>query len=44
VPTPSGANRELPAVISFIRAARGKREELKAAPEALIEPTKREDG
>jgi quinol monooxygenase YgiN len=37
-------NRELLTVIAFMRAARGKREELKAALAALIEPTKREDG
>ena len=43
-PGPSGGNRELSAVIALIRAARSKREELKAAPEALIEPAKREDG
>jgi hypothetical protein len=39
VPTPTDGNREPLTVIAFTRAARGKREELKAAPEALIEPT-----
>jgi quinol monooxygenase YgiN len=40
VPTPTDDNRELLTVIAFMRAAAGKREELKAALEALIEPTK----
>jgi Antibiotic biosynthesis monooxygenase len=41
---PTDGNRELLTVIAFMRAAPGKREELKAALEALIEPTKQEDG
>lgn len=44
MPTPTDGNRELLTVIAFMRAAPGKREELKAALEALIEPTKQEDG
>jgi hypothetical protein len=43
-PTPTGGNRELLTVIAFMRAAPGKREELKAALEALIEPTRQENG
>jgi quinol monooxygenase YgiN len=42
--TPTDDNRELLTVIAFMRAAAGKREELKAALEALIEPAKQEDG
>lgn len=38
--TPTDDNRELLTVIAFMRAAAGKREELKAALEALIEPAK----
>ena len=44
MPTPTDGHRELLTVIAFMRAAPGKREELKAALEALIEPTKQEDG
>jgi quinol monooxygenase YgiN len=44
VPTPTDGNRDLLTVIAFMHAAPGKREELKAALEALIEPTKQEDG
>ena len=44
MPTPTDGNRELLTVIAFVRAPRGKREELKAALDALIEPVKREDG
>jgi quinol monooxygenase YgiN len=40
VPTLTDGHRELLTVIAFMRAAPGKREELKAALEALIEPTK----
>ena len=40
MPTPTDGNRELLTVIAFMRAAPGKREELKAALEALIKPTK----
>jgi len=43
-PTPTDGNRELLTVIAIMRAAPGKREELKAALEALIEPAKQEDG
>jgi quinol monooxygenase YgiN len=44
VPTPTDDNRELLTVIAFMRAADAKREELKAALEALIDPTKQQDG
>jgi quinol monooxygenase YgiN len=44
VPTPTDGNRELLTVIAIMRAAPGKHQELKAALEALIEPTKQEDG
>ena len=44
MPTPTDDNREPLTVIAFMRAAAGKREELKAALEALIEPAKQEDG
>jgi hypothetical protein len=37
-PTPTGGNRELLTVIAFMRAALGKRHELKTALEALIDP------
>ncbi|HYB87910.1 MAG TPA: antibiotic biosynthesis monooxygenase family protein [Streptosporangiaceae bacterium] len=42
--TPTDGHRELLTVIAFMRAAPGKREELKAALEALIGPTKQEGG
>jgi hypothetical protein len=42
VPTPTDGNRELLTVIAFMRAAAGEREELMAALEALIEPTKQD--
>jgi len=44
VPTPTDGNRELLTVIGFMRAAPGKREELKAALAALTEPASQEDG
>ena len=44
MPTPTDDKRELLTVIAFMRAAVGKREELKAALEALIESAKQEDG
>ena len=40
MPTATGDNRELMTGIAFMRGAAGKREELKAALEALIEPAK----
>jgi quinol monooxygenase YgiN len=43
VPTPTDGDRELLTVSAYMRAAAGKREELKAALEALIEPTKQEN-
>ncbi|SDR83491.1 Quinol monooxygenase YgiN [Nocardioides scoriae] len=42
--TPTDDNRDLLTVIAYMRAAEGKTEELKAALEALIEPTSQEDG
>ncbi|WP_295700894.1 putative quinol monooxygenase [Lapillicoccus sp.] len=42
--TPTDENRELLTVVAYMRAAEGKTEELRAALEALIEPTSREEG
>ena len=42
MPTPADGRRELLTVIAYTRTVRGKHEELKAALEALIEPTKHE--
>ena len=42
--TPTDDNRDLLTVIAYMRAAEGRTEELKAALEALIEPTRGEDG
>ena len=42
--TPTDENRELLTVVAYMRAADGKTDELKAALEALIEPTRHEDG
>ena len=42
--TPTDDNRDLLTVIAYMRAAEGKTEELKAALEALIEPTSQEEG
>ena len=42
--TPTDDNPGLLTVIAYMRAAEGKREELKAALEALVEPTSREAG
>lgn len=44
MPTPTDDNRDLLTVIAYMRAAEGRTEDLKAALEALIEPTSREDG
>jgi quinol monooxygenase YgiN len=44
VPTPTDSRRDLLTVIAYMRAAPGKREELRAALEALIEPTGQEAG
>jgi quinol monooxygenase YgiN len=44
VPTPTDDRPDLLTVIAYMRAAPGKREELRAALEALIEPTRREKG
>ena len=44
MPTPTDDRRDLLTVIASMRAAPGKREELRAGLEALIEPTSREKG
>ena len=44
MPTPTDDRRDLLTVIAYMRAAPGKRDELRAALEALIEPTSREKG
>jgi quinol monooxygenase YgiN len=43
VPTPTDDRRDLLTVIAFMRAAPGKRDELRAALEALVEPTSQEE-
>ena len=44
MPTPTDDRPDLLTVIAYMRAAPGKREELRAALEALVEPTRREKG
>lgn len=44
MPTPTDDRRELLTVIANMRAKPGKEQELRAALEALVEPTTREDG
>lgn len=44
MPTPTDDRRDLLTVIASMRAAPGKRDELRQALEALIEPTKKEQG
>ncbi|MQA34373.1 putative quinol monooxygenase [Modestobacter roseus] len=44
MPTPTDDRRDLLTVIASMRAAPGKRDELRAALEALVEPTSREQG
>jgi quinol monooxygenase YgiN len=44
VPTPTDDRRDLVTVVAYMRAAPGKREELRQALEALIQPTAEEDG
>jgi quinol monooxygenase YgiN len=44
VPTPTDDRRDLLTVIAYMRAAPGKREELRSALEALIQPTSQEKG
>ena len=44
MPTPTDDRRDLLTVIAYMRAAPGKRDELRAALEALVEPTSRENG
>jgi quinol monooxygenase YgiN len=44
VPTPTDSRRDLLTVIAYMRAAPGRRDDLQAALEALIEPTSREAG
>ncbi len=43
MPTPTDDRRDLLTVIAHMRAAPGKRDELRAALEALVEPTSREN-
>lgn len=42
--TPTDDNRDLLTVIAYMKAAPGKEDELRAALEALIEPTSKEQG
>ena len=44
MPTPTDDHRDLLTVIAYMRAAPGKREDLRQALEALIEPTSKEKG
>ena len=44
VPTPTDDRPDLLTVIAYMRAAPGKREALRKALEALIQPTSQEDG
>jgi quinol monooxygenase YgiN len=44
VPTPTDDRRDLLTVIAYMRAAPGKRDELRQALESLVEPTSREKG
>ena len=44
MPTPTDDRRDLLTVIAYMRAASGKRDELREALEALIEPTRKEKG
>ena len=44
MPTPTDDRRDLLTVIAYMRAASGKRDELRQALEALIEPTSQERG
>ena len=42
--TPTDDNRDLLAVVATMRAAEGRTEDLRAALEALVGPTREEDG
>ena len=42
--TPTDDNRDLLTVVAYMRAAEGRTEELRAALEALVEPTSQEEG
>ncbi|GAA0487218.1 antibiotic biosynthesis monooxygenase [Paractinoplanes deccanensis] len=44
MPTPTDDRRDLLTVIAYMKAAPGKEQELRAALEALIEPTSKEPG
>jgi quinol monooxygenase YgiN len=44
VTTPTDDRRDLLTVIAYMKAAPGKESELRAALEALIQPTSKEDG
>lgn len=42
--TPTDENRDLLTVVAYMKAAPGKRDELKSELEVLIEPTAKEEG
>jgi quinol monooxygenase YgiN len=44
VSTPTGSDHDLLTVIASLRAKPGKEQELRQAADAVIEPTRREDG
>lgn len=44
MPTPTDDNRDLLTVVAYMRAAPGKRDELRAALESLVPATTGEDG
>ena len=44
VTTPTDSRKDLLTVIAYMQAAPGKRDELKSALEALVEPTSKEKG
>jgi quinol monooxygenase YgiN len=44
VTTPTGSGRDLLTIIATLRAKPGKEQELRQAAEAVVEPTRREEG
>jgi quinol monooxygenase YgiN len=44
VTTPTDENRDLLTVVAYMRAAEGKTDQLRAALEALVAPTTKEEG
>ncbi|MDQ3716905.1 MAG: antibiotic biosynthesis monooxygenase [Actinomycetota bacterium] len=44
MPTPTDDRRDLLTVIAYMRAAPGRRDELRSALEVLVEPTSKEKG